>query len=309
MDLSRSFITPDRCFHKGPLDKRSDGGTRNDKSKDDLCGELLAGIKREPTDDPGVYLWGNDDFHPPVILFPAPSGQCVNIAQSWDNAVSAITPNSLAGVCSFYTGHDCSHDTRAFKTSYPGVNLWGRSGDSELRQFNDRISSFRCDCQVFEELKYSVVPESFNDGWQDVSYLAFGGEGKVDIAFNPTVREFLDWRNIRIKAFSPSWTVTIESLDRVEILQEHVGEPKNHAWKIKGIKLRGKCVKSHAFYELAKFQLLDQASLLSFDQADGNRTVWAGEVDPQNDWKLVQKDVGNEPGTQSLGQDHDPSEF
>ncbi|EQL02214.1 Heat-labile enterotoxin IIA, A chain [Ophiocordyceps sinensis CO18] len=106
-DLKRSVL-------EGRLLPREETGNLNA----DTCARLAGG-------GPG----GQRQAHRPVDL---PS--------EIDDKASTVRPSVAAGICEFFGDHGCAAD--AFKVAYPGND---RLDDFSDGQFNDNISSFRCD--------------------------------------------------------------------------------------------------------------------------------------------------------------------
>ncbi|KAM6481602.1 hypothetical protein HDV62DRAFT_397696 [Trichoderma sp. SZMC 28011] len=91
-----------------------------------------------PDASPDVYACEHSHFYGQCRHFGAPSGVCQNVASDFSHRISAVQPNTAAGLCYFHDDYNCQGNS--FYSTYPGVadvpNLYPA--------FNDRIVSFKC---------------------------------------------------------------------------------------------------------------------------------------------------------------------
>ncbi|EHK24897.1 uncharacterized protein TRIVIDRAFT_61653 [Trichoderma virens Gv29-8] len=87
---------------------------------------------------PQVRVCKHVNFGPPCATVSAPINSCVNVPDGYNDNISSLEPNIDAGNCRFYVHYNC--DGPSFDSEYPGYDKL----TTQLPEFNDAISSFKC---------------------------------------------------------------------------------------------------------------------------------------------------------------------
>ncbi|KAL7932739.1 hypothetical protein V8C35DRAFT_328343 [Trichoderma chlorosporum] len=106
-----------------------------------LSGAVIATPAGPPVDIrvfPTVRVCKDVNFGSPCDTVASNYEVCVNVPDGYNDVISSLQPNQVAGNCRFFKDINC--EGPSFDSLYPGFDRL----PTQLPEFNDQISSWKC---------------------------------------------------------------------------------------------------------------------------------------------------------------------